>query len=144
MYIRFLKFSVKDFSKTILSINFSWTVKPFKLSNPHSGCRKLDIYLLQFLYHVTSDVKFLLMIFILFNRDLNRSCLVFIFSCVFQEVNFWWIHGNFVYVKLFRVRKIFRKQVFADLQFFHFAYSLTDMTAKIMIKTNFIIKNNRR
>ena len=25
----------------------------------------------------------------LFNRDLNRGCLVYMFLCVFQEVNFW-------------------------------------------------------
>ena len=56
-----------------------------------------------------------------FNRDLNRGCLVYKFLCVFQEVNFWSIYGgNFVYVKLFHVRKIFRTQDFAVFAVFSF------------------------
>ena len=57
----------------------------------------------------------------LFNRDINCGCLVYMFFCVFQEVNFWWIYGsNFVYVKVFRVQKIFRAQVFAGFVVFSF------------------------
>ena len=58
----------------------------------------------------------------LFNRDLNRGCLVYMFLCVFQEVNFWKIYGgNFVYVEFFRLRKIFHTQVFAGFAVISFS-----------------------
>ena len=49
----------------------------------------------------------------LFNRDLNRGCLVYMFSLRFYG-------GNFVYVKFVRVSKIFRTQVFAGIAVFSF------------------------
>ena len=49
----------------------------------------------------------------LFNRHLNRACLVYMFSLRFYG-------GNFVYVKFFRVSKIFRTQVFAGIVVFSF------------------------
>ena len=36
------------------------------LLSPHSGYVKIDSYLLQFLYHVTSDIKFSHVFFFLF------------------------------------------------------------------------------
>ena len=36
------------------------------LLSPHSGYVKIDSYLLQFLYHVTSDIKFSRIFFFLF------------------------------------------------------------------------------
>ena len=43
------------------------------------------------------------------------------FLCVFQEVNFWQIHGGkFVYAKFVRISKIFRTQVFAGFAVFWF------------------------
>ena len=47
------------------------------------------------------------------------------FLCVFQEVNFWQIYGgNFVYVKFFRLRKVFRTQGCAGIQSFYFVLKI--------------------
>ena len=56
---------------------------------------------------------------LLFNRDLNRGCLVYMFSLRFFGgkflINLW---------RQFRVRKIFRTQVLRDLQSFHFIFKI--------------------
>ena len=63
----------------------------------------------------------LLIVATLFNRDLNRGCLVFMFSLRFSRSKFLINYGgNFVYVKFFRVRKIFRTQVLAGFAVFSF------------------------
>ena len=58
---------------------------------------------------------------LLFNRDLNRGCLVYMFSLRFFGgkflINLW---RQFRVRESFRVRKNFRTQVLRDLQSFHF------------------------
>ena len=55
----------------------------------------------------------------LFNRDLNRGCLVYMFSLRFSGSKFFInFSGNFVHVIFFRVRKIFGTQGFAGFTVF--------------------------
>ena len=56
-----------------------------------------------------------LVIYFLFNRDLNRGCLIYMFSLCFSGSKFL-IRGQF------RVRKIFRTQVFAEFAIFSFCF----------------------
>ena len=57
----------------------------------------------------------------LFNRDLNRGCLVFMFSLRFSRSKFLINYGgNFVYLKFF-VHKFLR-----DLESSHFAFKITN------------------
>ena len=56
---------------------------------------------------------------ILLNRDLNRGCLVYMFSLRFPGSKFLMnLGGNFVHVKFFCVRKIFRTHGFAGFTVF--------------------------
>ena len=56
----------------------------------------------------------------IFNRDLNRGCLVYMFSLRFSGSKF------LIYLRRqFRVRKIFRTQGLRDLQSFHFVFKIT-------------------
>ena len=55
----------------------------------------------------------------LFNRDLNRGCLVYMFSLRFSGSKFLMnLGGNFVHVKFFCVRKIFRRHGFVGFTVF--------------------------
>ena len=47
--------------QNFIKLSIQWDI----LLNPHSGYVKLDAYLLQFLCHMTSDVKFSNMLFFL-------------------------------------------------------------------------------
>ena len=58
-----------------------------------------------------------------FNRDLNRGCLLYMFSC------------NFVYVKFF-VEKFLR-----DLQSFHFVFKITFLKMRNICSGSFFHKN---
>ena len=76
-------------------------------------------------YHVFEGESVLEVVLVskiaLFNSDLNRGCLVFIFSLHFSGSKFLINYsGNFVYVKFFCVRRIFRTQLFAGLAVFSF------------------------
>ena len=66
-------------------------------------------------YYLLFPIHLLLLLLILFNRDLNRGCLVYMFSLRFS--------GSKFLINLrrqFRVRKIFRTQVFAGFAVFSF------------------------
>ena len=66
-------------------------------------------------YYLLFPIHLLLLLLILFNRDLNRGCLVYMFSLRFS--------GSKFLINLrrqFRVRKIFRTQVFAGFTVFSF------------------------
>ena len=66
-------------------------------------------------YYLLFPIHLLLLLLILFNRDLNRGCLVYMFSLRFS--------GSKFLINLrrqFRVRKIFRTQVFARFAVFSF------------------------
>ena len=58
---------------------------------------------------------------VLFNRDLNRGCLIYMFSLHFLENNFLVnLRRQFRLREFFRVRKIFRTQVFEGFAVFSF------------------------
>ena len=58
---------------------------------------------------------------VLFNRDLNRGCLIYMFSLHFLENNFLVnLRRQFRLREFFRVRKIFRTQVFERFGVFSF------------------------
>ena len=58
---------------------------------------------------------------VLFNRDLNRGCLIYMFSLHFLENNFLVnLRRQFRLREFFLVRKIFRTQVFEGFAVFSF------------------------
>ena len=58
---------------------------------------------------------------VLFNRDLNRGSLIYMFSLHFLENNFLVnLRRQFCLREFFRIRKIFRTQVFAGFAVFSF------------------------
>ena len=58
---------------------------------------------------------------VLFNRDLNRGCLIYMFSLHFLENNFLVnLRWQFRLREFFRIRKIFRTHVFAGFAVFSF------------------------
>ena len=62
---------------------------------------------------------------ILFNRDLNSRCLVYLFSLRFSGIKFWEIYGGiFVYVN-FSHNGNFVHKLLRDLQSFHFVLQIT-------------------
>ena len=62
------------------------------------------------------------------------------FLCVFQEVNFWQIHGRyFVYLKFVRVRKMFCTQVFAGFAVLITISKMRDLCSRLLFHYKLLI-----
>ena len=90
-------------------------LKPrFRRFSQKAACKKSERHIVLWSeLRVVADI-FCLKETFLFNRDLNRGCLVYVFSLRFLGSKF------LINLRQFRVRKIFRTQRFAGFTFFSF------------------------